>query len=156
MIYRLAVREFSENDDNYELSDKATTASYAVKRCRAKEIVYTEPDQNKTVITKSVTQGGGEVGEDSYEVMHTYTMLQRDGPGIGDDNIYVVPDNNIATTMRGKGVREDTYDVPYNTVNTAATIAMGSRGGERESAVYEDIDNPRATTFRLRAKFELH
>ena len=150
------MRELSEKDDIYELSNEAVTASNAVQRCKVKEIVHMEPDHNKTATAKSVTQGGGEVGEDSYEVMHTYTMLQRDGPGIGDDNIYVVPDNNIATTMRGKGVREDTYDVPYNTVNTAATIAMRSRGGERESAVYEDPDNPRATTFRLRAKFEVH
>ena len=117
----------SERDDNYKsISNKAAT----------------EPDHNKTIIAKSVIQGDvdGEVGEDTYEVMNTYTMLQRDGPGIGDDNIYVVPDSNIATTMRGTEVREDTYDMPYNTINKAATIAMRSRGGERESAVYEDPD----------------
>ena len=149
------MREFSENDNNYELPNKAATASNAVQRCGVKEIAFAEHDHNTTAIAKSVIQGG-EVGEDTYEVMNsTYTMLQR--AGIGEDNIYVIPDNNnISTTMRGTGVREDTYDMPYNTVNTAAaTIAMQPRSGERESTVYEVPDNPRATTSRLRMKFEL-
>ena len=47
-----------------------------------KEIVYTEPDLNKTAISKSVNMQDDE----DYEVMNTYTMLQ------GDENVYAVPD----------------------------------------------------------------
>ena len=147
---RLAVREFNEKD-NYELSNKAATASDGVRGCRVKEIIYTEPDPNKTAMSKSVNmQDNGD-----YEALNTYTMLQ------GDENIYAIPD--IATKMRGSGMggREDMYDdcVNCNTVSTPATgtAAMQPRGGKRESGLqlYEDPDKP-GPTISLRGKFGLH
>ena len=116
-----------------------------------KEIIYTEPDLNKTAISKSVNMQDDE----DYEVMNTYTMLQ------GDENVYAVPD--IATTTRGRGLgrRKNVCDdyVKDNTVSTCtpATTAMQPRGGERESGLhlYEDPDNPGCTT-SLRGKLGLH
>ena len=114
-----------------------------------KEIINTEPDLNKTAISKSSNMQDDE----DYEVMNTYTMLQ------GDENIYAVPD--IATTTKGSGMgrREDTYDdyVKCNTVCTPAATAMQPRGEERENGLqlYEDPDKPGPTT-SLRGKFGLH
>lgn len=110
-----------------------------------KEDVYVEPNHDKTATAKPVIQD-----EEPYEVMNSYTMLQYDR--LDDDNIYVVPDNTMmATTMRDRGVGEDT-------VNTAAgTITMWPGGGERESAVYEDPDNPGVDTYTsLRERSELN
>ena len=147
---RLAVREFNEKD-NHELSNKATTASNAVRGCRAKEIIYTEPDLNEIAMSKSVSM---QQDDEDYEVMlSTYTMMQ------GDENIYAVPD--IATTTTGRELRrrEDTYDeyVQCNAVSTPAITAMQPRGGERENGLqlYEDPNNPGHTT-SLRGKFGLH
>ena len=140
---RLAVREFNDSEkDNRELSNKAATLSSAVRGCRVKEIIYTEPDLNKTAISKSVNTQDDE----DYEVMNTYTMLQ------GDEHVYAVPD--IATTTRrsGLGRRKNACDdyVKCNAVSTGTpvTTAMQPRGGERESGLhlYEDPDNPGRTT----------
>ena len=113
-----------------------------------KEIINTEPDLNKTAISKSANMQDDE----DYEVMNTYTMLQ------GDENIYAVPDIASIYNER-KRAGKDTYDdyVKCNTVSTPATTAMQLRGGERESGLqlYEDHDKPGPTT-SLRGKFGLH
>ena len=148
------MREFNEKD-NHELSNKAATASNAVRGCGAKEIIYTEsePDLNGTAMSKSVSM---QQDDGDYEVMlSTYTMMQ------GDENIYAVPDIATSTTTRGRGLgrKENTYDeyVQCNAVSIPAITAMQPRGGERDNGLqlYEDPDNPGCTT-SLRGKFGLH
>jgi hypothetical protein len=120
-----------------------------------KETACTEPDQKFHNKNQSINIQDDE----DYEIMNTYTMLQ----GKDNVNVYDVPD--IASITRGRGpagMREDTYyydAVPHNNTvsRTAATTAMqpGDREGENGLGLYEDLDNPRATT-SLRGEFGLH
>ena len=117
-----------------EFSNKMVTASNITQERRVGDsAVYEDPDSS-ALITMSAIQGG-KVGESTYELMDINSSMHE----VREDSMHVT----VMPAIQGD---RDTYEVPESMDTAATTAPMPEDTHGVRERVYNDPDNPEATT----------